>query len=90
MFERPLFWRMNHRNQRAMRLGDWKYLKVDDNEYLFNLAADERERANLAAREPERFLSMQKAWLQWDASMPPIPSDAGVGLGYSYKDMPQR
>ena len=25
-FERPLYWRMNHRHQRAMRLGDWKYL----------------------------------------------------------------
>ena len=56
-FERPLYWRMNHRHQRAMRLGDWKYLKVDDNEYLFNIAQDERERANLANRESERFAS---------------------------------
>ena len=26
----------------------------------------------------------------WNASMPPIPSDATVSLGYSVKDMPQR
>ena len=24
-FERELFWRMNHRGQRAMRAGRWKY-----------------------------------------------------------------
>ena len=30
----------------------WKYLRVDGNDYLFDLAADERERANRAQREP--------------------------------------
>ncbi|HET7837053.1 MAG TPA: sulfatase-like hydrolase/transferase, partial [Variovorax sp.] len=45
-FARPLHWRMNHRGQRALRDGDWKYLQVDGNEYLFNIPADERERAN--------------------------------------------
>ena len=28
-FARPLHWRMNHRGQRALRDGDWKYLRVD-------------------------------------------------------------
>ncbi len=54
-FERPLFWRMNHRGQRALREGDWKYLRVDGNDYLFDLSQDERERANRAPREPERL-----------------------------------
>ena len=27
--DQPLFWRMNHRGQRAMRHGPWKYLRVD-------------------------------------------------------------
>ncbi len=89
-FERPLHWRMNHRGQRALRQGDWKYLQVDGHEYLFNIPADERERANLAAREPERLAAMRAAWLAWDATMPPIPADATVSLGYSVKDMPQR
>jgi arylsulfatase A-like enzyme len=89
-FERPLYWRMNHRQQRGFRLGDWKYLKVDDNEYLFNLANDERERANLAARERERFASMRAQYMAWEASVPSIPADAAVSLGFSYKDMPQR
>jgi arylsulfatase A-like enzyme len=89
-FERALYWRMNHRGQRALREGDWKYLQVDGHEYLFNIAKDERERANLATREPERLERMRAQWLAWDASVPPIPVDATVSLGYSAKDMPQR
>ena len=89
-FERPLHWRMNHRGQRAMRLGDYKYLRVDGNDYLFNIPADERERANLGQRQPERLQSMRTAWEAWNASLPPIPEDATVSLGYSTKDMPQR
>lgn len=89
-FERALYWRMNHRGQRALREGDWKYLQVDGHEYLFNIGKDERERANLAAREPERMARMRAQWLAWDASVPPIPVDATVSLGYSAKDMPQR
>ncbi|MBS0608925.1 MAG: sulfatase-like hydrolase/transferase, partial [Proteobacteria bacterium] len=89
-FARPLFWRMNHRGQRAHRNGDWKYLRVDGNDYLFNIPQDERERANLARQQPERLAALRSAWEAWDASMPPIPVDATVSLGYSVKDMPQR
>jgi len=89
-FERSLFWRMNHRQQCALRQGDWKYLKVDDHEYLFNLANDERERANLSALHFDRFASMREQFRAWEDSVPPIPADAAVSLGYSYKDMPQR
>ncbi|MDM7948957.1 sulfatase-like hydrolase/transferase [Hydrogenophaga sp.] len=89
-FERPLHWRMNHRGQRALREGEWKYLMVDGHEYLFNIPADERERANLARREPECLAAMRERWLAWDATMPPIPEDATVSLGYGVKDMPQR
>ncbi|MES2360569.1 MAG: sulfatase-like hydrolase/transferase [Pseudomonadota bacterium] len=89
-FPRPLHWRMKHRGQRALRDGDWKYLQVDGNEYLFNIPADERERANLAIREPERLIAMRAAWQAWEAGVPPVPADATVSLGYSVKDMPQR
>jgi arylsulfatase A-like enzyme len=89
-FERPMHWRMNHRQQRALRQGRWKYLKVDEHEYLFDIEADARERANLGPREPERLQAMREAWLAWDATMPPIPPDASVSLGYSSQDMPQR
>ncbi len=89
-FPRPMHWRMNHRGQRALRVGDWKYLRVDGNDYLFNIPADERERANQGQQQPERLAAMKADWEAWNASMPPIPDDATVSLGYSAKDMPQR
>jgi len=89
-FERPLFWRMNHRGQRACRIGRWKYLQVDGHEYLFDIPADERERANHAVRQPERLAALRQAWDDWHATLPPIPADATVSLGYGVKDMPQR
>ena len=89
-FDRPMAWRMLHRGQRAYRHGDWKYLQVDGHEYLFNIPADERERANHARREPERLAALRQGWLDWNAMMPPIPDDATVSLGYGVVDMPQR
>jgi len=47
-------------------------------------------RANLAQREPERMAHMRQLWLDWNETIPPIPPDATVSLGYSTKDMPQR
>ena len=89
-FDRPLYFRMNHRGQRALRDGDWKYLRVDGNDYLFNIPADERERANHAPREPQRLAAMRSAWEAWNTTMPPIPEDATVSLGFGAKDMPRR
>ena len=73
-----------------MRHGPWNNLRVDGHEYLVNLAVDERERANLAPIAPERLAAMVQAWEAWEATMPPIPADATVSLGYGVKDMPQR
>jgi arylsulfatase A-like enzyme len=89
-FERPLYWRMNHRGQRALRRGPWKYLRVDGHDYLFDLPADERARATRAPREPARLEAMRADWEAWNATMPAIPGDATVSLGYGAKDMPQR
>jgi arylsulfatase A-like enzyme len=89
-FERTLCWRMKHRTQRALRAGRWKYLKVDEHEYLFDVETDERERANRAQREPERLAALRAAWEAWDATMQPIPPDAIVSNVYALKDMPAR
>ncbi|MEJ6024272.1 sulfatase family protein [Ramlibacter sp. PS4R-6] len=89
-FRRPLYWRMKHRGQRALRDGDWKYLRVDGHDYLFDIAADERERANRAGRDPRRLERMREAWEAWNATMPAIPDDAAVYPGFGAKDMPQR
>jgi len=89
-FARPMYWRMNHRGQRAYRDGRWKYVRVDGHDYLFDIDTDERERANRAPLEPERLAAMRAAYEAWEATMPPIPADATVSLGYGAKDMPQR
>jgi hypothetical protein len=63
---------------------------VDGHDYLFDIPADERERANLAGRQPARLAELRQAWDDWHATMPPIPHDATVSLGYGVKDMPAR
>jgi arylsulfatase A-like enzyme len=86
--ERTLYWRMKYRNQRAMRAGRWKYLAIEDNEYLFDLETDERERANLAHRHPDRLAAMRNSYAAWQAAMPPVPEDARYSLVYTQKHMP--
>ena len=70
--ERNLYWRMKYRNQKAVRSGDWKYLSIDGNDFLYDLARDPRERANMKYREPEKFAQLRDAYLEWDRSMPPL------------------
>ncbi len=74
--ERKLFWMFKANNQAAHRDGDWKYLRLGKYEYLFNLAQDEHERANLSKREPTRFEAMKKAHAQWTGTMLPYPEDS--------------
>ncbi|PRY97147.1 arylsulfatase A-like enzyme [Jezberella montanilacus] len=89
-FDRPLYWRMKHRGQRALRNGDWKYLRVDGIDYLFNLQNDERERANQASVRPDLLQKMCLEWETWNLTMPEVPTDATVNLVYSISDMPSR
>jgi arylsulfatase A-like enzyme len=89
-FARPMGWRMKHREQRAWRDCRWKYLRVDGHDYLFDIEADARERANRGPYEGDRLAQMRQAWENWQATLPTIPGDATVSLGYGAKDMPQR
>ena len=86
--DRALFWRMKYRDQHAVRIGRWKYLRIGEFEYLFDLGRDERERANRAAHEPQRLAAMRQAYADWAASMPPIPPDADYDLRITERDMP--
>ncbi|MEQ1622274.1 MAG: sulfatase-like hydrolase/transferase [Methylococcales bacterium] len=73
--QRTLFWRYKANQQRAVRSGDWKYLKIADNEFLFDVVADQRERANLAEKNPDIFKKLKQQWESWNASMLPITDD---------------
>lgn len=72
---RALFWRLANRQQRAVRRGDWKYLKVGEREFLFDLAWDPRERGNLAKKQPALLDELRALWMEWDRGMLPIPPD---------------
>jgi arylsulfatase A-like enzyme len=84
---RDLFWRMNHRQQKAVRSGNWKYLSLEGDEFLYDLSGDSRERANLAKRHPERLKELRARYEAWETTMPGIPAEARVSLVYDKSDM---
>jgi len=86
-FARELYWRMKFRSQKALRSGDWKYLAIDEHEYLFNLARDARERANLAKREPQRLAALRERWAAWEKTVPTLPAEATFSIPYGKADM---
>jgi len=69
-FRRELYWKMLFRDQKASRAGNWKYLSVEGDEFLFNLAKDQRERANFAKRDPKRLAVMRARYLAWEEALP--------------------
>ncbi|MBC7866974.1 MAG: sulfatase-like hydrolase/transferase [Gloeobacteraceae cyanobacterium ES-bin-316] len=72
--ERTLYWRTFQRSQqKAIRVGDWKYLQDPQGEYLFNLKEDFGEKVNLKEKEPARFLKLKKMYAEWEKQMlPPL------------------
>jgi arylsulfatase A-like enzyme len=71
-YARTLFWRYKANHQRAVRSGDWKYLKINDNEFLFDVNVDQRERANLSKRHPDVLAVLKAKWSAWDRQMLPL------------------
>jgi arylsulfatase A-like enzyme len=75
---RKLFWRYKTNAQRAMRDGDFKYLKIRDNTFLFNVVEDPSERANLQDRRRDLADRLIAEWSAWNATMlPEIPDSFG-------------
>lgn len=71
LIPRKLFWRYKANAQRAARDGDYKYLKILDNTFLFNVVDDPMERANLKERDQETYNRIVAEWDQWNATMLP-------------------
>jgi hypothetical protein len=69
LHQRKLFWRYKAGSQRAMRDGNWKYLRIAGNEFLFDLVQDPRERANLKDREKDVFDRLKRDWEAWNGTM---------------------
>ncbi|MER5757025.1 sulfatase-like hydrolase/transferase [Streptomyces sp. NPDC002088] len=71
--ERDLFWRV--RANRALRRGDWKYYQdADGKDHLYDLAADAREQADLAADRPELLAELKAAWEKTAGGLLPYPA----------------
>ncbi len=68
---RKLFWRYKANAQRAARDGDFKYLKILDNTFLFNVVDDPMERANLKERQKDIYDRIVAEWGEWNATMLP-------------------
>ena len=83
---RELYWKMLYRNQKALRAGDWKYLSVEGDEFLFDLSKDQRERANSGKRDPKRLEAMRAKFQAWEAALPTHP-DASYSVVATRADM---
>jgi len=68
---RKLFWRYKANAQRAARDGDYKFLKILDNTFLFNVVEDPLERANLKERKKDVYQRLAREWYDWNSSMLP-------------------
>src|SRR3546814_2678927 len=73
---RTLCWRYLNLAQQARRSGDWKYLKILGNSFLFNVVDDPLERANMKARRPDIFEDLVKKYEAWDRGMLPLDMES--------------
>jgi arylsulfatase A-like enzyme len=81
---RRLYWRYHYNAQRALREGDMKFLRIAGNDFLFNVADDPLERANLKGRQPDIYQRLIEEYEAWNATM--LPDLAGVNtspLGFA-------
>jgi arylsulfatase A-like enzyme len=77
--ERKLFWRYKANAQRAARDGDYKYLKILNNTFLFNVVEDPMERANLKQRHRDIYDRLEAEWFAWNATMLPEIDESTSG-----------
>jgi arylsulfatase A-like enzyme len=80
VFPRTLFWRYKGIDtpvlppkvlQGAVRSGDWKYVKTGEEEFLFDLARDEKEEINLQAEYLDVFERLRGEYQKWDSLLEP-------------------
>ena len=62
-----MFWQ--RRNDRAARVGDWKWVDSARGSGLFHLADDIGERNDLSNDHPQKLKQLQAAHLRWQAEM---------------------
>lgn len=75
LIPRTLYWRTTQRTQqKAMRSGNWKYLRDEKGEYLFDLSTDQREKHDLKATQARVFDRLKREYDAWEKTvLAPIP-----------------
>lgn len=73
--ERTFFWRIDRedRKQKAVRQGDWKWLRDGSIELLFNLAEDPGERHDVGYRYPEKLAALRQRMADWEEELKKDP-----------------
>lgn len=75
-----LFWRIGTGQQAAVREGDWKLVRYENQpDELFHLASDIGEAKNLAAEQPDKLKRLAVALTAWEKEMP-APAFIGASL----------
>lgn len=73
--ERILYWRITQRSQQqALRQGQWKYLKTEEGEFLYDMATDAAEKMDVKAAHPTLLAHLKQIYAAWAQTvMPPVP-----------------
>lgn len=73
--ERTFFWRLTQsKKENAVRQGNWKFLKNENGEYLFDLSSDPSETKDLKEMFPSRFIMLKKLYKNWESQvLKPVP-----------------
>ncbi|MEP7376151.1 MAG: sulfatase-like hydrolase/transferase [Chitinophagaceae bacterium] len=75
LIDRTFYWRVFQRNQQnAIREGNWKYLKDEKGEYLFDLSTDAAEKIDLKEMQKDIFERLKQKYGEWEKSvLQPVP-----------------
>jgi len=65
--DRNVFWR--YRDQLVIRKGDWKYMKIHEDEYLFNLKDDLGEQKNQIENQLPKAAELKVLLKNWETEM---------------------
>jgi arylsulfatase A-like enzyme len=88
--DRELFWRYRAHGQAAVRRGQYKFLRIEGTEYLFDVVADPQERGNLKTHQPAVFDELKAAWENWNRQMLPYTPQNASWSNKTLKTLPDR
>jgi arylsulfatase A-like enzyme len=73
--DRTIFWEFNieRGSMLAAMRGDFKYLQIGENGFLYDLSKDPTERRTVAQEYPEIFAQLRKETHDWMANAKPLP-----------------